>query len=73
MMGGVTLAEVRARLAAAMAGPEGGRASPTGRSEVAEALERFLAGSTAGPGKPVPTGGAGHGERRKSGRVKPRA
>ena len=51
MMGNETLAAVRARLAAAMAGPDGGRASADGRSEVAEALERFLAGPTGGRAK----------------------
>jgi hypothetical protein len=53
MMGGETLAAVRARLAAAMAGPAGSRVSAAGRSEVAEALERFLAGPVAGRAKPV--------------------
>ena len=53
MMGGETLAEVRARLAAAMAGPEGTRPSSSGRSEVAEALERFLAELPTERAKPV--------------------
>jgi hypothetical protein len=61
MMGNETLAAVRARLAAAMAGAEGGRASSDGRSEVAEALERFLAGPKAGRGKPVPASKSGRG------------
>ena len=59
MMGNETLAAMRARLAAAMAAPDGGRASSEGRSEVAEALERFLAGPTPGRGKASPASNTG--------------
>jgi hypothetical protein len=55
MMGGETLAAVRARLAAAMAAPDGPRPSPAGRSEVVEALERFLSGPV---GRPVKSAAA---------------
>ncbi len=62
MMGAETLAAVRERLAAAMAGAAGSGASPAGRSEVAEALERFLAGSLGGPSKPAAASRTGRGK-----------
>jgi hypothetical protein len=44
MIGQKKLSEVRERLAAALAMPEGARVSEEGRSDVAVALERFQAG-----------------------------